>query len=80
MVAPASNKTASILSSRAASAYAIREPETRYSISRPTSVVNVVDGSDENSRGILITQDLSINSNSNKPERGPKERLIYLCI
>jgi hypothetical protein len=54
MVAPTSNGTASTPSSRAASAYIIEEPETRYSISRPTSVVNIIDGSDENSRGIPI--------------------------
>jgi hypothetical protein len=80
MVAPALNRTASTLGSRAASAYTIGEPETRYSISRPTSVVDIVDGSDENSQGILITQDPSINPNSNKPEQGPKERPVHLRI
>ena len=49
MVAPASNKTANTPGSRAASARIIREPETRHSISRPISIVDVVDGSDENS-------------------------------
>jgi len=54
MVALASNKTASTPGSKAASARTIGEPETRYSISRPVNIVNVVDGSDENSQGILI--------------------------
>jgi hypothetical protein len=48
MVAPASNRTASTPGSRAASARAMREPETRHSISRPTSIVDIIDGSDEN--------------------------------
>jgi hypothetical protein len=68
MVTPTLNRTASTLGSRAASARAIEEPETRYSISRPTSVVNIVNGSDENSRGILIAQDSFINPNSDEPE------------
>ena len=46
----------------------MREPETRYSISRPASVVDVVDGLDENSQGILIAQDPFINPNSDEPE------------
>ena len=54
MVAPASNRTASTPGSRAASARIIREPETRRSISGPASIIDIVDGSDENSQGILI--------------------------
>ena len=48
MVAPASNRTASTPGSRAASARIIREPETRRSISGPASIIDIVDGSDEN--------------------------------
>jgi hypothetical protein len=80
MVAPASNGTASTPGSRAASARAMGEPETRHSTSRPASVVDVVDGSDENGQGILIAQDPSIDPNSDEPERGPKERPVHLRI
>jgi hypothetical protein len=55
MIASTSNGTANTPGFRAASARIIREPETRHSISRPISIVDVVDGSDENSQGILIT-------------------------
>ena len=55
MVASASNGTASTPGSKAASARIMREPETRHSISRPVSVIDIVDGSDENSQGIPIT-------------------------
>jgi hypothetical protein len=54
MVASASNGTASTPGFRAASARIIEELETRHSISRPISIVDVIDGSDENSQGILI--------------------------
>ena len=68
MVASASNGTASTPGSRAASARIIEELETRHSISRPASIINVIDGSDENSQGILIAQDPFINLNSDEPE------------
>ena len=58
----------------------MREPETRHSTSRPASVVDVVDGSDENGQGILIAQDPFINLNSDEPERGLKERLVHFRI
>ena len=54
MVALTSNETANTPGSRTASARTIREPETRHSISRPTSIIDIVDGSDENGQGIPI--------------------------
>ena len=80
MVAPASNGTASTPGSRAASARAMGEPETRHSIFRPISIIDGVDGSDENGQGILITQDPSIDLNFDELERGLKERPVHLRI
>jgi hypothetical protein len=54
MVASASNRTANTSDSKAASAYIIRKPETRHFISGPVSIIDIVDGSNENSQGILI--------------------------
>jgi hypothetical protein len=80
MVALTSNGTANTPGSKTASARTIREPETRHSISRPTSIIDIVDGSDENSQGIPIAQDPSIDLNSDEPERGLKERPVHLRI
>ena len=80
MVALTSNGTANTPGSKAASARIIGEPETRHSTSRPASIVDIIDGSDENSQGIPIAQDPFIDPNSDEPERGPKERPVHLRI
>ena len=74
------NGTANTPGFKAASARIIKEPETRYSISRPINIIDIVDGSDENGQGILIAQDPFINLNSDEPERGLKERLVHFRI
>jgi hypothetical protein len=73
MIDPALNKIASTPASTMASVLAMGEPANCPPIPRSTSAVEIVDGLDESSYSILISNNPPLDPGFNKLKRGPKE-------
>jgi len=73
IINPALNETASTLASTIASVLVIGEPVNRPPTPRSTSAVKIIDGSNESSYSILISNNPPLDPGFNKLKRGPKE-------